>query len=53
MNHLNVAKLLFEKQIESRGSRNDKLNEIWTCTFQEFKNAKDEKLIIHDFDLQR
>jgi hypothetical protein len=38
----------FEKQIESQGSRNDKLNEIWAYTFQEFKNAKDNKLIVHD-----
>jgi hypothetical protein len=29
------------------------LNQIWTYTFQEFKNAKDKKLIIHDSDLQR
>jgi hypothetical protein len=43
----------FEKQIESQGSRNDKLNEIWAYTFQEFKNAKDNKLIVHDSDLQR
>ena len=31
----------FEKQIESHRSRNDKLNEIWAYTFQEFKKAKD------------
>jgi hypothetical protein len=43
----------FEKQIEQGGSRNDKLNEIWLFTFQEFKKAKDMKLIVHDNDLQR
>ncbi len=36
----------FEKQIESHGPRNDKLNEIWAYTFQEFINANDNKFVI-------
>jgi hypothetical protein len=43
----------FEKQIEESGSRYDKLKEIWSYTFQEFKAAKENKLIVHDNDLQR
>jgi hypothetical protein len=43
----------FEKQIEESGSRYDKLKEIWSYTFQEFKTSKENKLIVHDNDLQR
>jgi hypothetical protein len=43
----------FEKQVETQGSGNDKLKEIWTYTFQEFMSAKDKSLIIHDYDLKR
>jgi len=43
----------FEKQVKTQGSRNDKLKEIWTYTFQEFMSAKDKNLIIHDYDLKR
>jgi hypothetical protein len=30
----------FEKQVETQGSRNDKLKEIWSYTFQEFMSAR-------------
>jgi hypothetical protein len=43
----------WEKQIQAGGSRNDKIQEIWLYTFMEFKNAKDNKFIVHDSDLKR
>jgi hypothetical protein len=43
----------FEKQLESSGSRNEKIKEVWTFTYQEFVKAKENNLIIHDSDLKR
>ena len=43
----------FEKQIDGSGTRNDMLKEIWSHTFQEFTNAKDNNLIVHDWDIKR
>jgi hypothetical protein len=43
----------FEKQIEQSGSRVDKLKEIWLYTVQQFKEAKNKSLIVHDNDLRR
>jgi hypothetical protein len=41
----------WERQIESHGSRHDKLREIWEYTLNEFKKAVDKLLPIHDHDL--
>lgn len=43
----------FEKQLETRGTRHDMLREVWTYTYNEFIKARDNNLIIHDWDLKR
>jgi hypothetical protein len=43
----------FEHQLETSGTRNEMLREIWTYTYQEFIKAKENNLIIHDSDLKR
>jgi hypothetical protein len=43
----------FEKQLETSGTRHDMLREVWTYTYNEFINAKNNNLIIHDWDLKR
>ena len=43
----------FEKQIQNYGTRKDKLKIIWDHTLDEFKNAMQKKLPVHDNDLRR
>ncbi len=38
----------FEKQLETSETRHDMLREVWTYTYNEFINAKNNNLIIYD-----
>jgi hypothetical protein len=42
----------FEKQLETSGTRHDMLREVWTHTYNEFINAKNNNSIIHYWDLK-
>ncbi len=42
----------FEHQIETSGTRNEMLRDVWIYTYQEFIKAKGNNLIIHDSDLK-
>jgi hypothetical protein len=43
----------FEKQIKNYGTRKDKLKIIWDHTLDEFKNAMQKMLPVHDNDIRR
>ncbi len=43
----------FEKQIQNYGTRKDKLKIIWDHILDEFKNAMQKKLPVHDNDIRR
>ena len=45
--------LLFEKQVQNYGTRKDKLKIICDRTLDEFKNAMQKKLPVHDNDIRR
>jgi hypothetical protein len=44
---------IWEKQIENKGTRNDKLLLIYNSTVNRFIEAKNSRLIVHESDLRR
>lgn len=41
------------KQIEQRGSERDKMSDIKKVTYNKFMQTKEQKMIVHDIDIQR